>query len=314
MAATVTSAAASVTPVPGAWRGDYYNNKNLENPIVMAREDFISPINNIYLIFNWGTGSPGSPVNSDNFSVNWRYNGNFSGANYLFYAFSDDGVRVFVDGTTVINQWTNATNNVLYGNITLSGGQHQVQTQYFEDKGDARIAVGWQLTQSNAWIGEYYANNNLGQPPVYINQDNTIDFNWQQGSPSALPSDNFSIRWFRNYNFGSSAMYRFRVNVDDGVRVKVGNTTIIDEWHTVSSPQTYQADIQLSGTQKVTVEYFEGTGNAQIQLAINPVVITTATATATATPTTTTTATATSTATTTATSTATSTATNTPVP
>jgi hypothetical protein len=218
----------------------------------------------LFLLNNWGTGSPSSAVNSDNFSARWLLNADFNASNILFYAFSDDGVRVFVDDGSVIDQWTNASNRVLYGNRSLSSGQHQVRVEYFEAEGDARIAVGWQQAVENAWIGEYYANKSFGQPPLYIRQDNAINFDWGTGAPSALPTDNFSIRWFKNYDFGSSATYRFTVNVDDGVKIIVGNETIMN----LTSPQTFSVNKQLSGTQKVTIEYYESTGDAIIELLI----------------------------------------------
>jgi hypothetical protein len=317
-AATATSAAATATPNPGILRGDYYNNKNLQDPIVVVYDYFMSLPNNLHLFFNWGPGSPDPLVNNDNFSARYRYTTNFSNAEYLFFAFTDDGVRVYVDGNKVIDQWTNAPNRVLYGKRSVSGGDRQVVVEYFEDQGDARLAVGWMLALQNAWIGEYYDNNDLGQPPMFISQDSAINFDWYQGSPNTLiPSDNFSIRWSRDYDFGSSGPYRFTVHVDDGVRIKVDGQTILNEWHTVNSPQTYTVERTLSGTKEVIIEYFEGSGNAQIQLAINRVSSTstpvpTSSPTSTSTPTSTTTATATSTAT--STSTPTSTVTITPTP
>ena len=322
-AATATAAAATATPRPGFWRGDYYNNKNLQDPIVAVYDYLFLPFNNLYLGFDWGTGSPDPDVNKDNFSARWRYTTNFRGTEYLFFAFSDDGVRVSVDGNRVIDQWSNAQNRVLYGRRTVSSGERQVVIEYFEDRGDARIAVGWMEALQNAWIGEYYDNDDLGQPPMFLSQDNSIVFNWQQSSPSSLiPTDNFSIRWSRNYDFGSQALYRFTVHVDDGVRIKVDGQTILDKWQEVSGPQTYTVERTLSGTKEVIVEYFEGKGNAQIQFAIQRIdgtstpIPATATATATGTPipTFTPTSTASATNTPTATSTATSTATNTPTP
>jgi len=324
IAATSTSAAASATPIPGIWRGDYYNNRDLQDPIVMVRDEPVQTLNNLYLLHNWGANSPNSGVvNSDNFSARWRLNANFNATNYLFYAFSDDGVRVYVDDGTVIDQWTNASNRVLYGNRSLSSGQHSIRVEYFEDQGDARIAVGWQQVVENAWVGEYYDNNNLGQPPVYIQQDNSINEDWGSGSPSALPSDNFSIRWSRNYNFSNAALYRFTITVDDGVRLYVDGQRLINEWHSVNSPQTYIVEETLSGTKNVTLEYFEGSGNAEIALDISrvdsptatPIPPTSTTApTSTLPPTITLTPTETSTPSVTPSHTPTSTPTNTPVP
>ena len=44
--------------------------------------------------FNWGSGSPGDTVPSDNFSARWTRNPNFAGGTYRFVARMDDGMRV----------------------------------------------------------------------------------------------------------------------------------------------------------------------------------------------------------------------------
>jgi hypothetical protein len=311
ISATATQAANFPTPFPGTWHGVYFNNRDLAGEPVLARNDPANTSNNPSLLFNWGSAAPVNGINADNFSVRWTLNTNFNGANFIFYAFSDDGIRVFVDGNRIIDNWTSATNRVLYGTIGLAAGTHEVRVEYFEGTGDARVAVGWQQAVNGAWVGEYFSNNSLGDPPVYIQQDNQIDFNWGSGSPNGIPADNFSVRWGIDYNFGNAATYRFVVTVDDGVRVRVGNTTIIDQWRSVDGPQTYTHEGVFSGTQRITTEYFNGSGNAQIKVDISRPSVT-STPTPSVTPTAISTATSTPTATATATPTATPTETVTP--
>ncbi len=269
ISATATQAANFPTPFPGTWHGVFFNNRNLEGQPVLARNNPANTSNNPSLLFNWGSAAPVNGINADNFSVRWTLNTNFNGANFIFYAFSDDGIRVFVDGNRIIDNWTNATNRVLYGTIGLAAGTHEVRVEYFENTGDARVAVGWQQAVNGAWVGEYFSNNSLGDPPVYIQQDNQINFNWGSGSPNGIPADNFSVRWGIDYNFGNAATYRFVVTVDDGVRVRVGGTTIIDQWRSVDGPQIYTFEGIFSGTQRITTEYFNGSGNAQIKVDIS---------------------------------------------
>lgn len=117
---------------------EYFNNMTLSGTPVLTRTD--ATVN-----FDWGTGNPGSPINSDNFSVRW------SGQllplysqNYTFTTRSDDGIRLWVNGTQIINNWTNhaATNNT--GTINLVAGvKYDIVLEYYENTGDAVAQLSW---------------------------------------------------------------------------------------------------------------------------------------------------------------------------
>ena len=62
---------------PGAWWGDYFANRTLSGSPALSRYD--DAVN-----FNWGTGSPGSGVPADNFSVRWTRDEWFTGGTYRF--------------------------------------------------------------------------------------------------------------------------------------------------------------------------------------------------------------------------------------
>ena len=59
----------------------------------------------VNLNFNWGMGSPASGVPVDNFSLICQRYEYFYAGNYRFYATVDDGVRVYVDNTLIIDAW-----------------------------------------------------------------------------------------------------------------------------------------------------------------------------------------------------------------
>ena len=122
------------TGVP--WTALYYNNKDLSGAPVETRVD--SKIH-----FDWGTGSPGSAVNSDGFSALWTSVNSFEAATYKFTSTSDDGVRLYVDGTLVIDDWNIHPATEKSGEIALSAGNHTVQVRYFEDTGVASVYVRW---------------------------------------------------------------------------------------------------------------------------------------------------------------------------
>lgn len=92
--------------------------------------------------------------------------------------------------------------------------------------------------------------------------DDAIDFDWGEGAPTPLLSANtFSAHWTRTKSYAAGT-YRFSVTGDDGIRVLVDGTQVIDGWF-YQAPTTYTADVPLSeGGHTVVVEYFEHTGGA----------------------------------------------------
>lgn len=112
------------------------------------------------------------------------------------------------------------------------------------------------------WSGEYYANLGLSGQPVLVRDDWGVDFSWGSGSPaSGVPANGFSARWTRALNF-APGIYRFYVTVDDGARLWVDDQLLIDEWHDSSTMEPYSAVLELAGTHRVVVEYYEHTGRA----------------------------------------------------
>jgi eukaryotic-like serine/threonine-protein kinase len=123
------------------------------------------------------------------------------------------------------------------------------------------------LTQTpdpNQWRSEYYDNPNLQGQPVMVRNFPLVNFDWAYSSPGPnIQVDYFSARWTRSFNL-DAGMYRFTARADDGVRVWLDSTLIIDEWHAATT-DTYMRDINVpAGQHVVRVEYFEGTGTANI--------------------------------------------------
>ena len=264
-AATATSLAISATPFPNNWRGEYFNNRDLAGTPALVRND-------PQIAFNWGSGSPGSGVPNDNFSARWERTVFLENATYLFYAYSDDGIRVFLNDTLIINQWQDAQNRVFSARVTVPAGQHRLRVEYFEREGNAYAFFNWELAAEASWVGEYYNNVSLLGPPVFVRQDTRIDFNWGSGGPNGLNlADNFSIRWTRDVDFANGA-YEFLANSDDGVRVYEGGNRLIDQWGPNDGTQTFRREVVLSGRRQIRVEYYEGMGNALVNVRIRALI------------------------------------------
>lgn len=88
--------------------------------------------------FNWAAGNAPMGV-ADSFSVRWTGFYKATAATNYFCTSSDDGVRVWINGALVINNWTNhsATWNCT-GNIALTAGtKYSVVIEFYENGGDA---------------------------------------------------------------------------------------------------------------------------------------------------------------------------------
>ena len=95
--------------------------------------------------FDWGYGAPAPGLPVDYFSVRWTRTLELQGGSYQFFAESDDGVRVWVDGQLIIDQWHNATGSTYSTTISLSSGVHEVRVEYYEATQIAKVRVWWVL-------------------------------------------------------------------------------------------------------------------------------------------------------------------------
>lgn len=257
--------AISTGSCPEQMLAEYFPNRDLSGLPVMTRCESLS-INH-----NWGTGSPAPSLPVDNFSVRWTGNVALSAGRYTFQATVDDGVRLWLDGTLVLDSWREQGQVTVQAPVEVTAGVHQLRIEYFEQSGGAAIRVHWTADSAcpptiTGWRGEYWRNEELRGAPALCRNDADIDFNWGSGSPSAeIPVDHFSARWTRTVNFNAGT-YRFRLRGDDGVRLWIDDNLVIDEWR-VQSPTEFSAVRTLSGgSHKLKVEYFDATGGAEVAL------------------------------------------------
>ncbi len=120
----------------GHWKGRYFKNTTLSGT-AWIRDDGTST-----LFFDWGSGSPICDF-GDSFSARWTRSIDLPAGTYRFTSRTDDGVRVWVDDTQVINHWENQLSTVWTGDIQLSAGTHRVKMEYFDQGGSAMAQLSW---------------------------------------------------------------------------------------------------------------------------------------------------------------------------
>ena len=128
----------SPTPVVSGFTGQYFSSISLSGSPVLTR---IDPAIN----FNWGSGSPGTGIGVDYFSVRWTKTQSFTAGTYRFTATSDDGVRLYIDGVKIIDKWFNQSATSYSVDRALTTGNHSVVMEYYENAGSAVAKLTWTL-------------------------------------------------------------------------------------------------------------------------------------------------------------------------
>jgi hypothetical protein len=149
------------------------------------------------------------------------------------------------------------------GKTSLSKGTHMITVEYYENVGQASLSFN------------YFP---IMQLPVQ--QGGTVHYNWGTGSPaSGVPVDHFSACYVTAKHIASDD-YIVHAKADDGVRVYVDGKLTLDRWgpSTGNEEETkVHIDDRTDGPadQKdvhcVEVQYYEGVGNSQIEVYLEPI-------------------------------------------
>ncbi len=124
--------------LPGL-NGTYFDQINLTGNTTLRVD---GPVD-----FDWGAGTPGvAGIGADNFSVRWQgfVTAPVTGS-YTFRTRSDDGVRLYVDGNLVINNWTDhsATNDDSSAIALTAGQRYPLTMEFYENGGQAVAQLSW---------------------------------------------------------------------------------------------------------------------------------------------------------------------------
>ncbi|MEJ8856025.1 PA14 domain-containing protein [Variovorax robiniae] len=115
--------------------GSYFNNTTLTGTPALVRVESVD--------FDWGNGAPGATVNADYYSARWTgmIEAPASGS-YQFRTLSDDGIRVWIDGKLVIDNWTlhGPTYNESAALNLVAGQLYSIKIEFYE-------ATGWAVTR-----------------------------------------------------------------------------------------------------------------------------------------------------------------------
>ncbi len=117
--------------------GVYYDNPDFTEPRVSRTEA---------IDFSWGLDAPAAGMGPDTFSVRWsgkivpRYTGR-----YRFYAVTDDGMRLLIDGQPLMYYWFDQPPTEHSASIDLVGGvAYDIVYEMYENGGGATARLFWE--------------------------------------------------------------------------------------------------------------------------------------------------------------------------
>lgn len=230
------------------WTARYWNNKSLNgSPDVTRDEAEIS--------HKWGTRRPAPGIDDETFSARWTRTVSFVKDKYVFRTTSDDGIRVWVDGTKIIDQWDDHPVQTYFVIRSMSAGEHDLKVEYYDNHGFANASFSWARLKDNPWSAQYFNGPDLGGGVALSRDENSIENYWGEASPaSGISRENFSVRWTRTINFDKGS-YLFKVNVTGGFRLYLDSAAIMSHWDIQS--RTFRTTKNIAkGNHKIRLEYF----------------------------------------------------------
>jgi RHS repeat-associated protein len=272
--------------------GEYWNNTSLSGTPTVTRVD-----KNID--FNWNTESYVAGQSVDNFAARWT--GYFVApvtGTYQFGGSNDDGmtVRLGSAATQVYSQ--GCYSGICYGSsYSMTQGQVvPISVIFTEATGPAyarlyvKGAVAEQVVPS-AWLqtgprdvsqttgltGKYYyddGTHNLDSTTKQIflsRNEPTLSFNWGTGSPIPNGPVDFMSRWEGYINIPTNGNYQFSTWSDDGSRISIDGTRILDTWGSCCSEKYASVTSLGAGLHRIVVDHYDSGGPGAFYLYVQGV-------------------------------------------
>ena len=270
--------------------GEYYDDATLENESALRMRRIDSNV-----AFNFGYETPTPVIEPDSFSIRWTgYIKPLVSGNYTFKTYSDDGVRLTVDGTQLIDNWGllnlefSTTDTPMY---LEAGVKYPILVEYQQLPLYAAMFLFWEsentpmtiipeanfLIESEIYeeyiIPKYYNDvpkQGTGFTNVFYETDGlgnintstkyeTVDqiyYSWSQGAPGDITSDTFygEMDGYLEAKFTEDITLHFLV--DDALKVWVNQELVIDQWDwNNQSVYSYTFPATIGEKYQIHIEY-----------------------------------------------------------
>ncbi len=194
-------------------KGEYYANTSFEGTPEVVRYD-----EKVY--FDWEKGAPAGLSVSDYFTVRWTGKLKVGDKPIYFTAYSDDGIRIYLDGEKIIDGW-DTFNTYFISEFIDANTEHDIVIEYCDGNEYAHVFVKayseGEVTRDvflpdgkwmDIWTGETYVgpatvevSHSLDTSPVFVrmgsvltladNMKNTSEKDWSHLTLDVYPSVDF---------------------------------------------------------------------------------------------------------------------------
>ena len=259
-----------VLPDPDGYKhgilGTYYDSYEPNGPAkkVMKIDSNVA--------FNWEYDLyPHGTMGRDNFSVVWegKYRAPATGT-YKFKTLSDDGVKLWIGGNKIIENWgLYSFSHTTSGEITLTGGQlYDIRLDYQQGPLYAAVFLFWEYNGTDMGLvpndhlfvtdsvhdaystpvlfndsvsksgtgfeNKFYSISAQDEDPTggtpALTETNNIAYNWGWSAPGSITTDMFFGTMEGMLEAKFTEDLTLVFIVDDAIRVWVDNVLVIDEW------------------------------------------------------------------------------------
>lgn len=262
---------------------EYWNNDTLTgNPQLTTSTPDIN--------FNWGTNTPMAYEQNptgDSFSA--RYTGYVSApqtGSYTFGAQHDDGVRIYINSALVLDAWNAAPGTTSYGTpVTITAGSPvSIKVEYREGAGSASIQLlakspmvpagqladrawfetGVKALNNNGLVADYYyasdANGTFSSVPLVSGEETSFNYESSGGLAAKVPEGTVApdlVRYRGLIKAPTTGSYKFIVNHEGGLRLRVNGQQIINNWDkNALSSESSLANMTAGSLVPIEIDYW----------------------------------------------------------
>ena len=171
--------AAALYPSATGFQTTLFDNADLTNPKTVTNSSLINIAQpNSSTGAASGTPDPANIVNDGTWSARWtgQIRPDFTG-NYTFSTVSDDGIRVWVNGVRIIDNWTNHSDTTNTGTIALQAGQYyDIVVEYYNQVFAATAKLYWNNASQTGGVNQFVPQENMLAGATVIGGTNAVDF------------------------------------------------------------------------------------------------------------------------------------------